>query len=77
MRKKFLSLHYNGVKFYLSINGVEIYKLKAKVSEVNGASLCLGSFSKKFLAHNMKKLDNMDMFMVFQLILIVLKLMIF
>ena len=32
-RNKFcLSLHYNGAKSYLFVNGIEIYKLKAKDS---------------------------------------------
>ena len=33
--KKFcLSLHYNGVNSYLIVNGTEIYKFKAKDSEI-------------------------------------------
>ena len=49
------SLHYNGINSYLFINGVEIYKLKAKYCEVNAASLYLGNVSKDFSADNMKK----------------------
>ena len=34
-KKKFcLSLHYNGANSYLFVNGTEIYKFKAKNSEV-------------------------------------------
>ena len=42
-RKKFcLSLHYNGANSYLFVNGTEIYKFKAKVSETTATPLCLG-----------------------------------
>ena len=40
---------------YLFLNGVEIYKLKAKDSETNAASLFLGNVLKDFLVNNMKK----------------------
>ena len=34
-KKKFcLSLHYNGANCYLFVNGMEIYKFKAKDSEI-------------------------------------------
>ena len=49
MNQKFcLSLHYNGAYSYLFVNGTEIYKFKAKDSEVVANSLCLGSISKDF-----------------------------
>ena len=55
-QKKFcLSLHYNGVNCYLFFNGIEIYKFKAKDSEINVAPLCLGGVSKDFSSDNMKK----------------------
>ena len=55
-RKKFcLSLHYNGANSYLSFNGVEIIKFKAKDSETNAIPLCIGSISKDFSVDNMKK----------------------
>ena len=42
--KKFcLSLHYNGANSYLFVNGTEIYKFKAKDSEIAAALLCLGN----------------------------------
>ena len=54
--KKFcLSLHYNGSNSYLFINGTEIYKSKAKDSEIVKTSLCLGNISKDFSVDNMKK----------------------
>ena len=46
-RKKFcLSLHYNGVNSYLFVNATEIYKFKAKDSEIVATLLCLGNISK-------------------------------
>ena len=54
--KKFcLSLHYNGDDSYLFVNGTEIYKFKAKDSEIVASPLCLGNISKDFSADNMKK----------------------
>ena len=55
-QKKFcLSLHYNGVNSYLFVNGTEIYKFKAKDSEIVASPLCLGNISKDWSADNMKK----------------------
>ena len=46
-KKKFcLSLHYNGENSYLFVNGTEIYKFKAKDSEIVETPLCLGNISK-------------------------------
>ena len=50
-----LSLPYNWVNNYLFVNALEIYKFKAKVSEINAAPLCLGNVPKYFLVDNMKK----------------------
>ena len=50
-----LSLHYNGANSYLSINGTEIYKFKAKDSEVLATLLCIGNISKDLPIDNMKK----------------------
>ena len=50
-----LSLHYNGANGYLFVNGIEIHKFKAKDSDVNVVSLCLGNISKDFSVDNMKK----------------------
>ena len=54
--KKFcLSLHYNGANSYLFVNGTEIYKFKAKDSEIVASPLCLGNISKDWSTDNMKK----------------------
>ena len=54
--KKFrLSLHYNKANSYLFVNGTEIYKFKAKDSEIVATPLCLGNISKDFPVNNMKK----------------------
>ena len=50
-----LSLHYNGANSYLFVNGTEIYKFKAKDSEIVTTSLCIGNISKDFSVDNMKK----------------------
>ena len=40
-KKKFcLSLSYNGINRYLLVNGTEIYKFKAKDSEIAASPLC-------------------------------------
>ena len=50
----FLSLHYNGANSYLFVNGTEIYKFKAKDSEIIASSLCLRNISKDWSADNLK-----------------------
>ena len=40
------SLHYNGANSYLFVNGIEIYKFKAKDSEIVATQLSLGNISK-------------------------------
>ena len=54
-KKFYLSLHYNVVNSYLFVNGIEIYKFKAKDSEVVATPLCLGNISKDWSIDNMKK----------------------
>ena len=55
-RKKFcLSLHYNGANSYLFVNGTEIYKFKAKDSEIVATPLCLGNISKDWSVDNLKR----------------------
>ena len=55
-KKKFcLSLHYNGANCYLFVTGTEIYKFKAKDSEIIATPLCLGNISKDWSVENMKK----------------------
>ena len=56
VRKTFcFSLHYNGANSYLFVNGTEIYKFKAKDSEIVASPLCLGNISKDWSVDNMKK----------------------
>ena len=54
-KKFYLSLDYNGVNSYLFVNGTEIYKFKAKDSEIVAIPLCLGNISKDWSTDNMKK----------------------
>ena len=49
------SLHYNGANSYLFVNGKEIHKFKAKVSEIVATPLCLGNISNDWSIDNMKK----------------------
>ena len=48
-------MHCNGDNSYLFLNGIEIYKFKAKDSEIVASPLCLGHISKDFFVDNMKK----------------------
>ena len=50
-----LSLHYNGANSYLFVNGTEIYKFKAKDSEILVGPICLGNISKDWSVDNMKR----------------------
>ena len=50
-----LSLHYNGANSYFFVNGTEIYKFKAKDSEIVPSPLCLGNISKDWSTDNMKR----------------------
>ena len=50
-----LSLHYNGANSYLFVNDTEIYKFKAKDSEIVARLSCLGSISEDWSSDNMKK----------------------
>ena len=55
-KKKFcLSLHCNGANSYLFVNGTEIYKSKAKDSEIVASPLCLGNIAKDWSIDNMKR----------------------
>ena len=51
----YLSLHYNGAISYTFVNGVEIYKFKAKTSEINAGPLSLGQRFNRFLVDDMSK----------------------
>ena len=67
-KKKFcLGLHYNGVNSYLFVNSTEIYKFKAKDSEIVASPLCLVNISKDWSTVKMKKkqvLMSISMFLV-------------
>ena len=55
--KKFcLSLHFNGANSYLFVNRTEIYKFKAKDSEISVGPKCLGNISKDWSVHNKKRI---------------------
>ena len=45
----------NGANSYLFVNGTEIYKFKAKDSEIIATPLCLGNISTDWSTDNMKK----------------------
>ena len=53
-KKLCLSLHYSWVDSYLFVNGTEIYKFKAKDSEIVATPLCLENISKDWSVDNMK-----------------------
>ena len=54
--KKFcFGLHYNRANSYLFVTGTEIYKFRAKDSEIVATPLCLGSISKDASVDSMKK----------------------
>ena len=56
MNKEFcLRLHFNGANSCLLVNGTEIYKFKAKDSEVVVGPISLGNISKDCSVDNMKK----------------------
>ena len=48
-------MHYNGANSYLFVNGTEIYKFKAKDSEIVASPICLGNISKDWSIDNMKR----------------------
>ena len=50
-----MSLHYNGVNSYVFVDGAEIYKFKAKDSEILVGAICLGNISKDWSVENVKK----------------------
>ena len=50
-----LSLHYNRANSYLFVNGTEIYKFKAKDSEIIPSTLCFENISKNWSTDNMKR----------------------
>ena len=48
-------MYYNEANSYLFVNGTEIYKFKAKDSEIVATPLCLGNISEDWSADNLKK----------------------
>ena len=50
-----MSCHYNGANSYLFVNGTEIYKFKAKISNIIANPLCLGNISVDWSVDNMKR----------------------
>ena len=48
-------MHDNGANSYLFVSDTEIYKFKAKDSEIVASPLCLGNISKNWSIDNMKK----------------------
>ena len=54
-QQEIFSLHYNKESSCLFVNHVEIYKFKAKDSEINAAPSCLSNVSKDFSIDTVKK----------------------
>ena len=50
-----MSLYYNKENSYFFVNGREMYKFKAKDSEIHAYLLCLGNISKDWSIDNIKK----------------------
>ena len=48
-------MHYNRSNSYLFVNGKEIYKFKAKDSNIVATTLCLENISKDWSIVNMKR----------------------
>ena len=48
-------MHHNGKKSYLFVHGTEIYKFKAKDSEILAGPICLGNISKDWSVDNVKR----------------------
>ena len=49
-------MHYNGANSYLFVNRTEIYKFKAKDSEIAASALCLGNISKDWSVDNTRRI---------------------
>ena len=54
-KKLCLNLHYNGANSYLFVNGIEIYKFKAKDSEIVTSLLFLRNILNDYRLDNIKK----------------------
>ena len=53
-------MHYDRKDSYLFANGTEIYKFKAKDSEIAANPLCLGNISKNWSTGNMNKKTELN-----------------
>ena len=62
---------------FLLVKGVKTYQFNAKKFELNKNLLPLVNILKELTVNNIKKLEEMDMYMIFQLILKVFMLIIF
>ena len=63
--KKFcLSLHNNRANSYLFVNDTDIYKFKAKDSEILVGPICLGNISRDWSLDNLKKTGLLNYFSV-------------
>ena len=54
-KKFYLSLHYNEANSCLFVDGTEIYKFKARDSEILVGPICLANISKDWSVDNMKR----------------------
>ena len=63
-----LSLHYDKVSKCVFVNGVEIYKFKAKYSKINAPPLCLNNVSKDVSLNNKKKTRLYGLSMTFHVL---------
>ena len=77
-KKKFcLSLCHNRENSFLFVNGTEIYKFKAKDSEIVTTPLCLGFTSEDFSTNGLKKTGLYGLFMILVLLMMQFQLMIY
>ena len=65
-KKYCFSMHYNGANSYLFVNGTNVYKFKAKDSEIVATPFCLGNISKDWSVDNMKK--KLDLLVIFMML---------
>ena len=66
----------HGSNSYIFVNGVKIFQLRAKDSELNEYPLCLGNISKDFTVENVKERGLNEYVYDFSVIIIVLMLII-
>ena len=66
----------HGSNSYIFVNGVKIFQLRAKDSELNEYPLCLGNISKDFTVENVKERGLNEYVYDFSVIITVLMLII-